>query len=217
MSQHRWRFFSKLALLVLFIFAANYFSHWLGAQLDFEVTPRNEAMVHQIIIASAVLYAILIAIPFVPGVEIGLALMLILGADLAPLLYLFTLVGLGFSFFVGRLIPQVKLKQWLANLSLTRASELVAKLEPLDMEQRLNLLVAHAPARFIPLLLRHRYIAVAITLNIPGNAIIGGGGGISMLAGISRLFGGARFLLTLAVAVAPLPLLILIYGTDMLH
>ena len=65
--------------------------------------------------------------------------------------------------------------------------------------------------------MRHRYLAVAVALSIPGNSVIGGGGGISLVAGMSRLFGFSRFVLTLAVAVAPVPLLIVIFGTDMLR
>jgi hypothetical protein len=45
--------------------------------------------------------------------------------------------------------------------------------------------------------------------------VIGGGGGISLLAGMSRLFRFSGFALTLAVAVAPVPLFIVLYGTDM--
>lgn len=77
------------------------------------------------------------------------------------------------------------------------------------------MLLSRAPAKFIPNLLRHRYLAIAVALNIPGNTVIGGGGGISLAAGMSRLFGSWRFVLTLAVAVAPVPLLIVIFGTDM--
>lgn len=180
-----------------------------------EVNPENLHVVHGIIITSLLVYTILIAIPFVPSVEIGLGMIILLGADLAPLVYLFTVIGCSLSFIAGRLIPESYLQKFLADLSLTRASRFVEKVESLDREQRLSLLLSHAPAKFIPLLIRHRYLAVAIALNIPGNTVIGGGGGISLLAGMSRLFRFSRFALTLAVAVAPVPLFIVLYGTDM--
>ena len=182
-----------------------------------EFRPADDHMIHGIIIISLIVYTVFIAIPFVPSVEVGWGLMLLLGADLAPLVYLFTVVGLSASYIIGRRIPESRLQIFLEKLSLTRTSNLVGKLKTLDTEQRLALLLARAPARFIPTLVRHRYLAVAVALNIPGNTVIGGGGGISLVAGMSRLFGLCRFVLTLAVAVAPVPLLIVIFGTDMLH
>ena len=74
------------------------------------------------------------------------------------------------------------------------------------------MLVAQSPKQFIPILLRHRYLAIAIALNTPGNALIGGGGGIALLAGASGLFSFWGFLLVLAVAVLPVPLLVMIVG-----
>ena len=202
-------------MVIAFIVCVNMFSRWLGHQLEIEVRPSNEDMIHGIIIISLIVYTVLIAIPFVPSVEVGWGLMLLLGADLAPLVYLFTVVGLSMSFMGGRLIPESRLQTFLEDLSLTKASRLVEKLRTLDTDQRLSLLLSHAPAKFTPNLLRHRYLAVAVALNIPGNTVIGGGGGISLVAGMSRLFGMCRFVLTLAVAVAPVPLLIVIFGTDM--
>lgn len=215
--RRRWRMLFRVGLVVAFIVCINLFARWLGHQLEIEVRPSNDHMIHGIIIISLVVYTVLIAIPFVPSVEVGWGLMLLLGADLAPLVYLFTVVGLSASYIVGRLIPESRLQTFLEEFSLTRASQLVGKLKTLDTEQRLSLLLARAPAKFIPTLVRHRYLAVAVALNIPGNTVIGGGGGISLVAGMSRLFGFCRFVLTLAVAVAPVPLLIVIFGTDMLR
>lgn len=213
--RRRWRILFIVGLVVAFIVCVNLFARWLGHQLKIEVRPSNDHMIHGIIIISLIIYTILIAIPFVPSVEVGWGLMLLLGADLAPLVYLFTVVGLTVSFLGGRLIPESRLQIFLGDLSLKKASRLVEKLKTLDTEQRLSMLLSRAPAKFIPNLLRHRYLAIAVALNIPGNTVIGGGGGISLAAGMSRLFGSWRFVLTLAVAVAPLPLLIVIFGTDM--
>lgn len=213
--RRRWRILFIVGLVVAFIVCVNLFARWLGHQLEIEVRPGNDRMIHGIIIISLIIYTILIAIPFVPSVEVGWGLMLLLGADLAPLVYLFTVVGLTVSFLGGRLIPESRLQIFLGDLSLKKASRLVEKLKTLDMEQRLSMLLSRAPAKFIPNLLRHRYLAIAVALNIPGNTVIGGGGGISLAAGMSRLFGSWRFVLTLAVAVAPVPLLIVVFGTNM--
>ncbi len=212
-----WSTLIKIALIVVVIVCANYLAHWLVDQLEIEITPRNEHIVHRVIMATAVLYAILIAIPFVPGVEIGLALIMVLGADMAFLVYVFTILGLSFSFMCGRLVSQHKLQKLLETLSLHRASKLVGELAPLDPGQKLQLVSSHAPSKWIPTLLRFRYVAFAIALNIPGNSVIGGGGGLSLLAGMTHMFGISRFLLTLAIAVSPVPLLITIYGTGILE
>ena len=214
-ARRRWLMLFRVGLVIAFIVCVNFFARWLGYQLESEVSPSNDHMIHGIIIISLIVYTVLIAIPFVPSVEVGWGLMLLLGTDLAPLVYLFTVVGLSVSFMGGRLIPESRLQAFLEVLSLKKTSRLVEKLKTLDTEQRLSLLLSRAPAKFIPNLLQHRYLAIAVALNIPGNTVIGGGGGISLVAGMSRLFGPCRFVLTLAVAVAPVPLLIVIFGTDM--
>ena len=212
--RRRWRLLFTITLVVAFVIFVNYFVQWLGLQLQLEVRPSNEHMIHRIIIISIVAYTLLIAIPFVPSVEIGLGLILLLGADLAPLVYLFTIVGLSLGFIVGRLIPEASLQKFLEDLSLTRASRLVETLKAMSTDERLEMLVSRAPARFVPTLVRHRYVSVAVALNIPGNTVIGGGGGIALAAGMSRLFEFWPFLLTLVIAVAPVPLLIVLCGTD---
>jgi hypothetical protein len=50
--------------------------------------------------------------------------------------------------------------------------------------------------------LRRRYIAPALALNIPGNALIGGGGGIALFAGVSGLYAPMPTVLAFAVAVS---------------
>ena len=44
-----------------------------------------------------------------------------------------------------------------------------------------------APTRLLPFLLRYRYVALALAFNLPGNAVLGGGGGIAMMAGLSGI------------------------------
>jgi hypothetical protein len=70
----------------------------------------------------------------------------------------------------------------------------------------LTLVYATAPARVAPFLLDHRYATSAVLLNLPGNALLGGGGGIGLIIGMSRLIPFHKYLLLIAVAVAPVPL-----------
>lgn len=58
--------------------------------------------------------------------------------------------------------------------------------------------------------------ALFIVINLPGNIFVGGGGGIAMIAGASRLYTLPGFLVTIVLAVAPVPLAILIFGTEFL-
>jgi hypothetical protein len=141
--------------------------------------------------------------------EIGLALMMLLKGEGIALVYGSTLVALSLSFLAGRLLPLHALARLLGWLRLPRARDFVTRLAPLSPEERLALLVSRAPLRLVPFLLRHRYVAIAIVFNLPGNALLGGGGGIGMLAGMSRLFHYPAYLLTVCVAISPIPLLLL--------
>ena len=48
--------------------------------------------------------------------------------------------------------------------------------------------------------------------NMPGNSVLGGGGGIALMSGISRVLCPVRFFLTVLVAVSPVPLFVLVFG-----
>jgi hypothetical protein len=51
-----------------------------------------------------------------------------------------------------------------------------------------------------------------VLINVPGNAVIGGGGGLAFAAGMSGVFSVPAFLLTVAIAVLPVPLAIFAFG-----
>lgn len=206
----------KLGCLFLLIAGANIAAGWLTDALEFEIRPSTEDRVHQMIMVSALAYTLLIAIPFVPGVEIGLTLIGMLGPAIVFLVYFCTVAGLVMSFLVGRLVPLLGLITLLDDLHLHRASLLLARIEPMTMEERLQFLVSKAPNRHLPFLLRHRYLALAVVVNLPGNIVIGGGGGIALMAGVSRLYSLPGFLVTIALAVSPVPLAIGLFGKAVL-
>lgn len=205
-----------VATLVALVLAANLLAHEIAGALDFEIKPSNEDLVHRTLMTTAVVYAVLIAVPFVPGVEIAFTLIAVFGPAVVILVYVCTLAGLSVSFLVGRLIPLATLGRLFDELYLQRASALVAKLEPLDPQARVALLLRDAPGRLVPFLVRHRYLVLALALNVPGNLVIGGGGGIALTAGVSRLYSVPGFLLTVALAVAPVPLAVLLFGKEIL-
>jgi hypothetical protein len=203
----KFRRFVKFLLLVLLVVSINIGGTWLIQQIDFQLFPRHDSMLQFVILCSALLYVLLMAIPFMPGIEIGLAVMILLGNKGALLIYLCTVMALAISFIIGRKTPPLLIILLLNWFHLYKASALIAQLKPLDQQQRLKLLYEKAPRKLVPFLLRHRYLAIVAILNLPGNALIGGGGGISVIAGMSKIFPFYVFILLVAVAVAPVPLL----------
>lgn len=182
---------------------------WLASLTAIELRPSNEPDVHRMLLTATGVYIAAAAMPFVPGAEIGLALMALLGAGVVPLVYVSMVAALTLSFVIGRLVPARRLAGAFAGLGLTRAAALVGEWDSLDAQARLRQLSARAPTRLVPFLLRHRYVLLALALNLPGNTVIGGGGGIALAAGLSGLFRPSAFLATVGLAVAPVPLLFL--------
>jgi hypothetical protein len=202
----------KISLVVCLIVVANLLARWFIEQLDIEIKPPSQATVQKMIIASMIAYTILIAIPFVPGVEIGVAVIIILGPKIVVIVYLCTLLGLSLSFMIGRFIPERVLVNLLRDIHLNKASNLLASLEGLDSRSRLTAMLKKSPKIFVPVLLKHRYIALMVAINLPGNTVIGGGGGISLMAGLSRLFRPPIFILAVAIAISPTSIAWLVFG-----
>lgn len=211
-----WRSVAKLVVLIVLIVTAHFVAREISTMLDFEIRPSNEDAVHRSIMISAVAYSILLAIPFVPGAEIGLAMIGLLGPPIAVLVYICTIAGLTLSFAVGRMIPLEMLVQFTEKVRLERTNQVLREMEQVEQGKRLEFLVVQAPGSFVPAMLRFRYLALAVALNLPGNFLIGGGGGIGLFAGVSRLFSVPGFLVTIALAVAPVPLAVLVFGSEFL-
>lgn len=212
----RWPTIAKIVGLISLLVAANFLAHGIADALNFQIRPGNEDAVHRTIMVSAALYSILLAIPFVPGAEVGLAMMTVLGPAIAFLVYVCTVAGLSLSFILGRMVPLSALIRFTEDISFDRTNKLLKDIETRGKQERLAYLADIAPNRFIPVLLRFRYLALGIALNIPGNFLIGGGGGIALFAGISRLYSFSGFLLTIAIAVAPVPIAVLVFGKEFL-
>ncbi len=205
--------FLKLMVLLAIIVALNMGGTWLSHLIDFQLFPRHEPMLHAIVLVAVVIYIVLMATPFMPGIEIGLALMMLLGNKGAILVYLCTLAALSVSFAIGRKIPSRFIDLLLNWLHLYKASALVRQLESLNQQERLEFLYEKAPSRIAPFLLRHRYLAIAVVVNLPGNALIGGGGGIGLVAGMSKIIPFHGYLMVLAIAIAPVPLWFFLHGS----
>lgn len=201
-----------LAAIIGLAYLANLAGDWISLRLKDEITPENQNAIFGVTVFAIILYALLIAMPFVPGVEIGIGLMIMFGTPMAIPVYLSTVIGLCLGFFMGRLVPEKILCGCFDFLGLSRISQMLRDMSSKPVKERMELLVARAPSRFVPFLLRHRYIAIAIGFNIPGNSMIGGGGGIAFMAGTSRMFSFPLFLLAVAIGVSPVTIMVLIFG-----
>jgi hypothetical protein len=199
----------KISLIVGFLVLLHYGGSRVIEQINFQLWPEHENLMITALWFSVAVYVLWMAMPFVPGIELGLALMVMLGPKGVVLVYLCTLLSLSLSFAIGRLMPLKVFSRFLGWLHLHKAQNLLLQLEPLNSEEKLDLLLGTAPSKVIPFLLKHRYLMIAVTLNLPGNALIGGGGGIGLIAGMSRLYPFPKYILFVSLAITPLPILFL--------
>ncbi len=207
------RLAGRLALILVAAFAIHLLMDWATTRAE-EI--GSESLMIGLFATLLLAYALLIAVPFMPGIEIGVGLLLMKGAAIAPLVYSATVLGLLIAFLAGRFIPHAWLHSLLADLRLKSACRLVDRLAPLDGEARLRFLTDRAPSWLKPLVGPWRYIVLATLVNLPGNSVVGGGGGIALSAGFTRLFRPGWTALTFALAVAPVPLMVWIWGTNIL-
>lgn len=202
----------RLLVLLAIVVVATWGAHLLKDALDLTIMPTNEQQVHRTLMLGSVAYVGLLAIPFVPGAEVGIAMLTAFGSAIAPLVYMATLAAMMLSYTLGRLLPDRTLARILGVLRLRRAAKMVETAAELPMEARLAHLMEGAPPRTVGLALRHRYVALALALNVPGNAVIGGGGGIMMMAGMSGIFTPVQTLITVAIGVSPVPIVVMLVG-----
>ena len=169
----------KIAVIVVAIFIVP-----LAQSLGFELNLLREAMAwkSEMLIPIALLYALMLAVPFFPGFEVGLLLMHFFSLPGIIVVYLATLLGLSLAFITGQ--------------SLSRYGFHTNFIKRLLSSQTIGQLAWHSPLFFM-----------AVLINIPGNVIVGGGGGIAMSYGLLNKVTLAQFLGAAAVAVSPVPLL----------
>ena len=147
------------------------------------------------------IYVVLLAIPFVPGIELGLVIIALYGAPGAVAVYAATNVGLNAAFFAGRTVRRFSISLDKLGLQMTE----------LATTQAGSMRTRGIPGRLFqirPKIEEYRYLLLAVLLNLPGNSVVGGGGGISVLCGMSRQFSWKWFLVAIAIATCPIPLLI---------
>jgi hypothetical protein len=206
------RIILRITVLLLAAYGLHLLIDW-ATHLSSAGSPRTRTKVLALLLIA---YALLIAIPFVPGVEIGLLLMAMEGAWFSPLIYGATVAGLVIAYAVGEWMPYPRLQNMLAYMRMHRANALLDRISPMTREERVHMLQRGAPAWLSPSVSRYRYLLLAVLVNLPGNSFIGGGGGILFVAGLSHLFRPAITLLTICLAVAPVPLAAWLFNIDIL-
>ena len=152
------------------------------------------------------IYAFVLAIPFAPGVEIGVAVLMIAGPSSAPFVYLATVTGLMFAFAIGQFANLRWLSATASDLRMTGLAAWFKRVEATPPQDRLNEMERRLPLWLGTIVCRWRYLSIALLINLPGNFALGGGGGIMVMAGLSRLFSLRVTFVTVALAVAPVPL-----------
>ena len=158
---------------------------WQSSRLGIDVTPTNLSMASLLLVGFS--YSILLAIPFVPAIEIGILLMVLFGKSGILAAYLATIVGLNLSYWVGRFLSRGALPNWLIQAQM-KTSQILQKLD--------------GKANYYP------EVGLILLFNLPSNSLIGGGGGIAMVAGVTKMISPLGFFATQALACAPLPLLL---------
>lgn len=212
MTPTRKRLLALLTMYLAIIVAGHYGGEYLRAYWEFNNPNGRPLNAGYFLVFGVGLYIVFLALPFVPGIEISVALFAAFGKDAALIIYLSSIVSLGISYLVGRIFSVRVITSLFKFLKLEDAAQFTQRLEPLTPQQRLEILTVNAPPHLTPFLIRYRYIALALALNIPGNAIIGGGGGIAMLAGISGLFRMFPFAIAIAIALTPIPFAFYVMG-----
>jgi hypothetical protein len=180
---------AKIALFLCIIVFLIYGSRQVVNFFAFQMWPRHVDMIVYLLFSSATAYVVLMAVPFMPGIEMGIMIMMMFGRPGILLVYLCTLLALSLSFLVGRHLPPSILARALGWF---------------------HLVLRSAPARVVPFLLRRLYLFIAFLLNLPGHAFIGGSGGIGMVVGMSKLFPFPKYLLMVSIAILPGPIFFLV-------
>lgn len=92
---------SGILLLLVILLFLNYGVARLSDLIGFQMWPSDVDMAVFIVFGSAVLYVVFMALPFMPGIEIGLMLMAMLGVGGIVLVYLCTVLALSLSFLAA--------------------------------------------------------------------------------------------------------------------
>ncbi|MDN3518430.1 hypothetical protein QWY84_12485 [Aquisalimonas lutea] len=161
--------------------------HWLEAGADSTT----------VLLLACLVYMLLLTVPFVPSVELGVLIMVVFGEAGALGAYAATSLGLNLAFGIGRHLD------WQPYARQIRI--------PASLKARMDRLARCLPTGLVPA------ATLALLLNLPGNTAVGGGGGIALVYGGTRLLTWPRFAVTVALATAILPGLFVLGAIGVQH
>jgi hypothetical protein len=95
----------KISLVIGFLLLINFAGGLVVERINFQLWPEHEHLMITVVWLVIAVYILWMALPFVPGIELGLALMVMLGHKGVILVYACTLLSLSLSFVIGGLIP----------------------------------------------------------------------------------------------------------------
>jgi hypothetical protein len=157
-----------------FVVLGHYLTHLDAAAIRQTLMDLHEGMGMGALLASAIALAVLLGLPFVPSVEMGLMMMAVFGRDGAVAAWLATIAGLLLAHAAGRYMPAAWLRHWLERHGLLPEGGDPGQSPMLALMDRLHLSPRRGH-RIGAFLLRHRYLLFAALINMPGNAVLGGG------------------------------------------
>lgn len=144
------------------------------------------------------IYVLLLAFPFVPSVEFGWLIMAAFGVPGIIGAWVATWIGLSLGFSLGRLFQSTRWYQ-------VKLDQLNERIQRSQSNGEHSWLI-----RILHLSKQHPALFVAIALNVPGNWLFGGGGGIALLSALVLKLPWWRFLLVVIPATGIVPTLLLL-------
>jgi len=179
------RFFGALALAAMVWLVV--FSDGKGLVMDW-LQARDYPLLWILIVTSS-LYALALAVPFLPAVELGWMIMAAFGKPAIFSIWFATPIGLLVAFALGYWMREWP---WVGRLRGRFQSR---------VEQATGTGFGDRALRFADRrIASHPYWVLVVLINMPGNWLIGGGGGIGILAGASGMYHPLRYFLVLIPA-----------------
>ena len=202
--QNSYRLYLMVGLMaVLFVLALLFYRTLDFHALRITLESYRSYIGFKLMFLIALIYIVLLMVPYFPGLEVGLILMCVFGKEGVVLTYFSTLVGLSLAYSLGRGSVHSKfLKNTFSKLTAQADNNKNFKKVTSNLKKSWFGQLTHANID------HPKYsILLAILLNLPGNSLLGGGGGISFWYGFKQLLSGPRYILVTAIAVLPIPLL----------
>lgn len=198
-------YFRLFFIMAIFLIIAIWMDYWIRGELGvgekiIEIARGRWGI--GVLVTGGLIYILLLSLPFVPGVELGILLMCAFGKEGIVFVYFATVVGLSIAFLMGRMVPKKWIESFLTKIGFSQTSDNQSD----EIASMLDNFLRHKKW-LRTLTLNYRYLVIGVLFNLPGIYLIGGGGGISLVCGISRNISFKWFLLTVVLAVSPVPLL----------